>query len=484
MASTATQVDESQAFDKSTCRRLLGAGLLGSSLEWYDFFIYATAAALVFGDVFFPNATALTGTLLAFSTFWAGFIARPIGGLVFGHFGDKYGRKPALVTCLAIMGSATFLIGLLPGADSIGVLAPIALVLLRFLQGIAVGGQWGGVTLLLTESAGPQRKGFAGTFGQMGVPMGVILGNGVFLVVAAVLSDEAFADWGWRVPFLLSAVLFPIVLFIQTRIEETPTFKALETRATSEKPEQAPVLEALKTHRRTVLLGAGLLFGTNAIFYVTIAGVLSYATRELDVARSDLLLIVLLTSALSLPVIVGSGWLSDRIGRRPLIIAGGLLIAAWAFPFFWLIDTGELGLIFLAMFVGTLGSSLTYGPLAAYLGELFEPRIRYSGASLAYQLAAILVSGGTPFIMTALLAATDTSASVSAFIAVMGLITLASAIALRETQTKDRARGGTDGGAQDPEREGRLGPRVEPSRPEAGSVSASSRGIELSRHQL
>ena len=477
MASVARQVDESQAFDKSTCRRLLGAGLLGSSLEWYDFFIYATAAALVFGDVFFPNASALTGTLLAFSTFWAGFIARPIGGLVFGHFGDKYGRKPALVTCLLIMGSATFLIGLLPTADSIGVLAPIALVLLRFLQGIAVGGQWGGVALLLTESAGPQRKGFAGTFGQMGVPMGVILGNGVFLIVAALVSNEAFVDWGWRVPFLLSAVLFPIVLFIQTRIEETPTFKALEDRATAEKPEQAPVLEALRTHRRTVLLGAGLLFGTNAIFYITIAGVLSYATRELGVGRSDLLTIVLLTSAASLPMILGAGWLSDRIGRRPLIIAGAALIALWGFPFFWLIDTGSLGLIFLAMVVGTLGSSLTYGPLAAYLGELFEPRIRYSGASLAYQLAAILVSGGTPFIMTALLAATGTSASVSAFIAVMGLITLGSVLALRETQTKERREGGE-------EREGRLGPRVEPTQAPAGSVSASSRGVELSRHQL
>src|SRR5215208_6489473 len=273
--------------NRSECRRLLGAGLVGSSLEWYDFFIYATAAALVFGELFFPGASPLVGTLLAFSTFWAGFIARPIGGLVFGHFGDRFGRKPALMTCLLLMGSATFVIGLLPTADTIG-----ALVLLRFVQGIAVGGQWGGVALLLTESAGAQRRGFAGTFAQMGVPVGVILGNLAFLIVGALVSDQAFADWGWRIPFLLSAVLFPVVLFIQLRIEETPAFKALQDLSAQEsgKVEQAPVREAIRTHRKSVLLGAGLLFGTNAIFYVSIAGVLNYATRELGMDKNEVLM--------------------------------------------------------------------------------------------------------------------------------------------------------------------------------------------------
>src|SRR4051794_20402291 len=247
--------------DRSECRRLLGAGLVGSSLEWYDFFIYATAAALVFGELFFPHASQLTGTLLAFSTFWAGFVARPIGGLVFGHFGDRFGRKPALMACLLMMGSATFIIGLMPTASTIGVAAPILLVLLRFLQGIAVGGQWGGVALLLTESAGPQRRGFAGTFAQMGVPVGVILGNLAFLIVGAFVSDAAFVDWGWRIPFLLSAVLFPVVLFIQLRIEETPTFKQIQdlSGAESGTVEQAPVREAIRTHRKSVLLGSGLL---------------------------------------------------------------------------------------------------------------------------------------------------------------------------------------------------------------------------------
>jgi MFS family permease len=424
---------QEEAAFRRNCRKLLGAGLIGSSLEWYDFFIYATAAALVFGELFFPNASPLMGTLLAFSTFWAGFIARPIGGLIFGHFGDKVGRKPALVTCLLLMGTATFVIGLLPTADSVGSLAPILLVALRFLQGIAVGGQWGGVTLLLTESAGTERKGFAGSFGQMGVPMGVILGNGVFLIVAAVLSQSAFVDWGWRVPFLLSAVLVPVVMFIQLRIEETPTFQQLQDRATEQAVENAPLKEALKNSKKQIFLGAGLLFGCNAFFYVSIAGVLAYGTGELGVDRDALLAVVLVSNAIMVPVLAFAGSLSDRYGRRPLCAAGAIVMALWAFPFFWLVDTADPLLIFVAMLVGAIGQSLTYGPLAAYLGELFDPRYRYSGMSLAYQLAAILISGGTPFIMTALLAATDTSASVSAYLAVLALMTLASALLLRET---------------------------------------------------
>jgi len=428
--------EREEAAFRRQCRKLLGAGLLGSSLEWYDFFIYATAAALVFGDLFFPNASPLMGTLLAFSTFWAGFIARPIGGLIFGHFGDKVGRKPALVTCLLLMGTATFVIGVLPTAGSIGILAPILLVTLRFLQGIAVGGQWGGVTLLLTESAGTERKGFAGSFGQMGVPMGVILGNGVFLIVGALVSQAQFADWGWRVPFLLSALLVPVVMFIQLRIEETPTFQQLQSKASDQAVEQAPLKEALRTSKKQIFLGSGLLFGCNAFFYVGIAGVLAYGTAELGVDRDSLLLVVLISNAIMVPVLAWAGSMSDRYGRRPLCIAGAVVMAAWAFPFFWLVDTGTPGLILVAMLVGALGQSLTYGPLAAYLGELFDPRFRYSGMSLAYQLAAILISGGTPFIMTALLAATDTSASVSAYLAVLALLTLASAVLLHETHKR------------------------------------------------
>ena len=417
-------------------RKLMAAGLVGSSIEWYDFFIYATAAALVFGELFFPGASPLVGALLAFSTFWAGFVARPIGGLVFGHFGDRVGRKPALVTSLVLMASATFLIGLMPTTAAIGVAAPIVLVVLRFLQGIAVGGQWGGIALLLTESAKGGRRGFAGAFGQVGVPLGVILGNVAFLVTGAAVSPEAFTAWGWRIPFLASALLFPVVLFIQLRIEDTPVFQELQERKKNDSTQvvQAPLKEALRTHWRTILLAAGLLFASNATFYISIAGLLDYATRDLGLAYNPLLAIALVGAAVGGVAIFVSAALSDRLGRRPLVLAGSGLIVVWAFPFFWLVDTASLVLITVATAVGGIGSSLVYGPLAAYMNELFAAHVRYSGASMAYQLAAILISGGTPFIMTALLAATGTSASVSAFMLVMGLATFFSALALEETR--------------------------------------------------
>lgn len=422
----------SVAPEKKTLRRLMAAGLVGSSIEWYDFFIYATAAALVFPKLFFPEATPIAGLLLSFSTFWAGFVARPIGGLVFGHVGDRFGRKPALVICLALMATATFLIGLLPTSSSIGVGAPILLVLLRFLQGIAVGGQWGGVVLLLTESAHPGKRGFAGTFGQAGVPIGVFLGNVAFILATTTLSKEAFAAWGWRVPFLASALLFPVVLFIQLKVEDSPVFRELQAKR-ADAPAPAPLSEAIRTHRKPVLLGAGLMFASNAIFYVSIAGVLSYATTTLGLSRESVLIVSLLSSVVSIPVILYSGHLSDRLGRRPLIIAGAAGLVVWAFPYFLLVDTGSLVALFVAATVGGIASSLVYGPIAAYLGELFEPHVRYSGASLAYQLASILVSGGTPVIMTALLGATGTSMSVSAFLCLMGLATLFSALKLPET---------------------------------------------------
>ncbi|WP_285749187.1 MFS transporter [Lentzea sp. NBRC 105346] len=413
----------------------MAAGLVGSSLEWYDFFIYATAAALVFPKLFFPAATPIVGLLLSFSTFWAGFIARPIGGLVFGHIGDKFGRKPALVICLALMAAATFLIGLLPTSASIGVFAPVLLVLLRFAQGIAVGGQWGGVVLLLTESASSGRRGFAGTFGQAGVPIGVILGNVAFIVASTSMPAASFASWGWRVPFLASALLFPLVLFIQLKVEDSPVYKEIAARraASPDSVVQAPLKEALRTHRKAILLGAGLMFASNAIFYVSIAGVLSYATSTLGLSRQSVLLASLASSIISVPFVFLSGRLSDRYGRRPLILLGALALTLWAFPYFWLIDTGSLGMLFAAVTVAGIASSLVYGPIAAYLGELFEAHVRYSGASLAYQLASILVSGGTPFIMTALLGATGTSVSVSVFLALMGVVTVYSAWKLPET---------------------------------------------------
>ena len=420
------------AIRRRAFRKLLAAGLIGSSIEWYDFFLYGTAAALVFPKVFFPHASALTGTLLAFSTFWAGFVARPVGGVLAGHLGDRYGRKPVVVTCLAVMGAATFLIGCLPAAADVGVLAPILLVTLRFVQGIAAGGQWGGIVLLLTESAGPKRRGFAGTFGQTSVPVAVILSNLIFVAASGLMPDGAFLSWGWRIPFLLSVVMFGVVLYIQAKVEDTPEFRELQ-RAVSKPVARAPLAEVLRTRWGTILLGCGLLSATNSLFYVSISGLLSYGTGTLKIERDSLLAVVLAGSVAMLAVIPWSGHLSDKVGRRPLILIGGLGVAVWAFPYFGLVGTASLPLIFVAVTVGFVFQCLTYGPIASFLGELFPPGVRYSGASLAYQLSAIVVSGGTPFLMTALIAKTGSTLPVAGYIAAMGLITFASAWFLPET---------------------------------------------------
>ncbi|WP_236796057.1 MFS transporter [Amycolatopsis sp. GM8] len=430
------QVDAgSSALPRRSFRKLLAAGLIGSSIEWYDFFLYGTAAALVFPHVFFPHSSPLMGTLLAFSTFWAGFVARPIGGVLAGHFGDKYGRKPVVVTCLALMGAATFLIGCLPSASAAGALAPTLLVILRFIQGLATGGQWGGIVLLLTESASPKRRGFAGTFGQTSVPVAVIISNLIFVAASGLMPNDAFLSWGWRIPFLFSIVMFSVVLYIQTKVEDTPEFRELQREAAqSEKAVvRAPLAQVVRSKWGTILLGCGLLSATNSLFYVSISGLLSYGTASLGLARNPLLAVVLGSSVAMLVIIPWSGHISDKVGRRPLILIGGLGVAVWAFPYFGLVDTASLPLIFVAVVVGFVFQCLTYGPIASFLGELFAPGIRYSGASLAYQLSAIIVSGGTPFLMTALIAETGSTVPVAVYIMLMGLITFASAWFLPET---------------------------------------------------
>ncbi|MFI9507885.1 MFS transporter [Nocardia sp. NPDC052566] len=417
-------------------RQLMAAALVGSSIEAYDFLIYGTAAALVFGEVFFPNSSSLMGTLLSFSTFWVGFLARPLGGLIFGHVGDTFGRKPALVACLALIAVATCAIGLLPTAATIGVAAPILLLVLRFLQGLAAGGHWGGVTLLLTETTRPDRKGRAGTFSQLGTPFGLLLGTGAFLLVGGLVRGQDFLAWGWRIPFLASALLIPVVLFIQLRIEDSPEFRRLQKRAADPATARAkaPILEVVRKHPRRVLLGAGLLCGGNATFYTSVAAVLDYGVRELGLTRNELLMVSLAVSAAAIPVIHIAGSLSDRYGRRPIMLAGAVIMTVWAFPYFWLVDTGSIVSILIAGLVGTsLGAAMVFGPLAAYLTELFEPRIRYSGITLAYQLASIVVSGGTPFLMTALPAATGGTAALSGFLMLMAVCTLGCAWALPET---------------------------------------------------
>jgi len=427
--------EEVPATRRRAFRKLLTVGLIGSSIEWYDFFLYGTAAALVFPKVFFPNSSALTGTLLAFSTFWAGFVARPVGGVLAGHFGDKYGRKPVVIACLALMGGATFLIGCLPTASAVGALAPVLLVSLRFIQGLAAGGQWGGIMLLLTESAGPKRRGFAGTFGQTSVPVAVIISNLIFVAASGLMPDDAFLSWGWRIPFLASIVMLPVVLYIQTRVEDTPEFRELQREVASKDAPvvRAPLAKVIRSKWRIILLGCGILSATNSLFYVSISGLLSYGTKNLGLERDPLLAVVLLSSVAMLVAIPVSGHFSDKIGRRPLILVGGLGVAVWAFPYFGLVDTASLPLIFVAVFVGFVFQTITYGPIASFLGELFPPHVRYSGASLSYQLSAIIISGGTPFLMTALIAGTGSTIPVAAYIMAMGLITFVCAWFLPET---------------------------------------------------
>jgi MFS family permease len=414
-------------------RSIFAASFIGTSIEWYDYYIFGTAAALVFGTAFF-GASSVAGTLAAFATFAVGFIARPLGAAVIGHFGDRIGRKSMLVLTLLLTGGSTFLIGLLPTYDAIGIGAPLLLVVLRLIQGFGVGGEWGGAVLIATEHASPRKRAVYGSFAQFGVPMGVLTSNLAFLAVSG-LDNEAFLSWGWRIPFLVSVVMFAVVLYIQSKVEDTPEFRDLQKEVA--RPERAvvraPLANVIRTRWGTILLACGILSATNSLFYVSIAGLLNYGTTSLKLDRSGLLTVVLLSSVAMLAVLPWAGHVSDRIGRRPLILIGGLGVALWGFPYFGLVNTASLPLIFVAVVVGFIFQSLTYGPIASFLGELFAPNVRYSGASLSYQLSAIIISGGTPFLMTALIAETGSTWPAAAYITAMGLITFVSAWFLPET---------------------------------------------------
>ena len=428
------------SLDPKRRRRLLGASLLSSSIEWYDFFIFGTAAALVFPHVFFPDSSALTGTLLSFGTFWAAFLARPLGGMIAGHYGDKFGRKPVVVTCVLAMGFATFCIGLLPTAKTIGMAAPIILVALRFVQGLAAGGQWGGIILLLTESEGPKRRGYAGTFGQMGVPIGVVLGNLVFLLVSHNVSKADFISWGWRVPFLLSIILFPLGLFIHQKVEDSAEFKALQQqaakRAEKEAAHKAPLLVVLKKSWKRILLGCLMMGATNSMFYVGIVGSLSYASEHLKMDRNDLLMIMLVISLVTIPVILLSGLLSDKIGRRPVVIGSAIGLALSIYPYFLMLDTKNLMWFTVGSFLTGFFQSSIYGPLAAFLGEIFKPEMRYSGMSLAYQLSAIALAGPTPMIMASVVEETGSTNGVAIYMIALSILTIIGAVFLPETNPK------------------------------------------------
>jgi metabolite-proton symporter len=410
-------------------RKVAFASLIGTTIEWYDFFIYGTAAALVFNKVFFPSFEAGLGTVAAFGTFAAGFIARPIGGALFAHYGDRLGRKPMLVSSLVLMGAATVLIGLLPTYASIGVLAPILLVVLRLTQGFGVGGEWGAAALMAVENAPQNRRGFYGSWPQVGVPAGVVLGTTTFAVLAASLTDEAFLAWGWRVPFLISALLIAVGLWIRVTVPETPLFQEI---IDAKSAARLPVMEALRTYPKEIALAAGSFVATNATFYVGSVWLVSYATQELGYARTSILGANALLSLSDVPMILAFGLLSDVIGRRRIFMTGMAMLAVIAVPYFLLVGTGNLALFVLGGLVVQSCRSAVYGPQSAYFAEQFPIRLRYSGASLAYQIASVL-GGLAPTICAALVLWTGSLLAVAAYVVALALISLGCSWAMSET---------------------------------------------------
>ena len=402
-------------------RRVVLASFIGTTIEWYDFFLYGTAAALLFNRLFFPTLDPLAGTLSAYGTFAVGFVARPVGGAIFGHYGDRLGRKKMLVWSLLIMGIATALIGLTPTYDQIGILAPALLVVLRLVQGIGVGGEWGGAVLLAVEHSGGPRRGFHGSWPQMGVPGGLLLSTGVFAALSSALSESDFVAWGWRIPFLVSVLLIGVGLFVRLRILETPAFARLkEARGES----HVPLLDVFREYPREVLIGMGMRFAQNIVFYIYTVFVLSYGEKSLGYPRNVMLRGVMVASLVGLVAIPFWSHLSDRVGRRPVYLSGALISAAMAFPFFWMIERGP-GFVGIALVLAiNIGHDMMYGPMAAYLSELFGTHVRYTGASLVYQLTSVFSGGLAPFVATILLARHGSSA-VAAYIVGCCAITVA-----------------------------------------------------------
>ena len=436
-------MSEVQTREKTTnMRKVALTSLAGTSIEWYDFFLYGTAAAIIFPLAFFPqDLPPMVLLIISFSTFAVGFIARPLGGIVFGHFGDRVGRKRTLVVALMMMGVATTLIGLLPTYDSIGLAAPLCLVLLRFIQGLAVGGQWGGAMLLVTESAPADKRGWYGAYAQAGAPMGVILANLAFISVSASMSDEAFLAWGWRLPFIASILLIAISLYIQLRMEDTEAFKALQAEQAAS-PQQAvaersPVFEAMRRYPRRILLAAGAFLSVQVTFYILIAFVIAYGLNSptVDLTRDELLVSVLVAAAIMMPAQFYFSGLSDRVGRKQIYRWGAILTGIWGFAIFPLVDTGMPIMITLAITMGMVLLGMQYGPQAAYFTELFATEVRYSGASLGYQIGAILGGALAPTIAVLLWQKLGII-YVSVYILVAALLTLWSLSQLEETGGK------------------------------------------------
>jgi metabolite-proton symporter len=417
---------------RTPLRRVVAASLVGTTIEWYDFFLYGSAAALVFNKLFFPSYEPLVGTMLAFATYAVGFVARPLGGIVFGHFGDRIGRKKLLMWSLVMMGVATVLIGLLPTYAQIGVWAPVLLIVLRLVQGFAVGGEWGGAVLMAAEHGDSARRGFWASWPQAGVAAGSLLSAGVLALMAGIQSEADFIAWGWRVPFLLSVVLVVVGWYIRNRVSESPMFEAAIDQ--SETPPKLPALEVISERPKAILLGSGLRVGENISYYILTVFSLTYLVDVAAETRSTALNALLIAAAVQFFAIPVLARLSDRIGRRPVYAVGGLGLAVFIFAFFPMLVSGEPLTIVAAIVIGLVLHSAMYGPQAAFITELFPTRIRYSGVSIAYQLTSIVAGSLAPIIALWLYGKYDSAVPVAIYVGVACVISGVSALLARETK--------------------------------------------------
>jgi metabolite-proton symporter len=423
--------------DKKQTRRILTASLVGSSIEWFDYFLYGTMAALVFNQLFFVNEDPTVGLMLAYASFALSFFIRPFGGVIFSHIGDRIGRKKTLVLTLSLMGLATFGMGLLPTYQAIGIWAPILLITLRLVQGLGIGGEWGGALLLATEYAPAEKRGFFGSIPQMGVTIGMVMGT-LALWVMTLLPNDAFMTWGWRLPFILSALLVVFGLWIRKGIDETPEFKRVQ--ASGEIP-KLPIVDTLKYHWREVLIAIGAKVVETAPFYIFGTFVVSYATANLGFSQTATLGSVMIATVITTILIPIMGSLSDKIGRKKMYIAGAVAMALFAFPYFWMLQQGSVLLLVLATIIG-LG--IIWAPITAVLGtmfsEIFDAKVRYTGVTLGYQIGAALAGGTAPLVATALLANFDNSyVPVAIYIIFTALISLAAIWAVKDLSGKQAA---------------------------------------------
>lgn len=422
-----------QTVDKKGLAKAFAASLTGTALEWYDFAVYSAAAALIFPIIFFPGSDPLTGTLLAFSTYAVGYVARPVGGFVFGRLGDVIGRKQLLVVTLLLIGVTTFAIGLIPGYDTIGIVAPILLVTMRFAQGVAVGGEWGGAVLLSSEYGNPRQRGFWSSAAQIGPPAGNLLANGALAALTLALTEEQFESWGWRVAFLFSAVLVGFGLWIRLKLEDTPVFKALQE---SGDRSEAPISEVFKTQRRPLIAAILSRIAPDVLYALFTVFSITYGTQKLGFERSEVLIAILIGSAFQLGLIPLAGALSDRINRRLVYGVAAVGGVAWSAIFFLIIGGSSLPLLILGVVVGLAFHSFMYGPQAAFVTEQFTVRLRSTGSSLAYTLAGVLGGAMAPLIFVFLLDKTDSWVLIVGYVTIVGILTL---IGLALGRNPDRA---------------------------------------------